>query len=259
MILNLRLRTQVISLVLFGIASSSTLAAQSPVSLLDQLTQRYTLTKVDPDGTVTQAGTVVSTGQHFLRANPIYKDRYQPNSYKKGRVSQPAFVKPSRDNMKIADSLDYITSNKLLYITKIEVTDRDVTFSLQTCAASIARRLPGAIYRAALSFQFPKGSVNAGNLQQIQNTIAEVFTIAEQGESLGGNARPARPIPIETASPTQLGGQAGLGIVHVGQTVEEVKALLGQPDRIADLGGKVIYSYPGLKITFVDGKVSSVQ
>jgi hypothetical protein len=168
-------------------------------------------------------------------------------------------MKPSRDNVRLADSLDYIGFNEKVYITKIEVTDSDVIFSLQSCAASITHPLPGAIYRAALAFQFPKGSVNAGNLQQIQNTIAEVFTVVGRGETSGGMAQPAAPTPVETVGPTPQGGQAGQDIVHVGQTVDEVKALLGQPDKIENAGGNVIYSYTGLKVTFIDGKVSDVQ
>ena len=256
--LKSRLTAQALTFIVIGVSSFSTLAAQQSAPLLDQLTQRYTLTKVDPDGTITQAGTVVSIGQHLLRANPIYGDRYQPNSYKKGRISQPTFMKPSRDNVRLADSLDYISFNEKVYITKIDVTDSDVIFSLQTCAASITRRLP-AIYRAALSFQFPKGSVNTGNLQQIQNTIAEVFTVVGHGETSGGGVQPTPPAPVETARPTPQGGQPGQDIVHVGQTVDEVKALLGQPDKIENAGGKVIYSYSGLRITFVDGKVTTVQ
>jgi hypothetical protein len=259
MILKFRLPAQALTIVVIGVSCSSTFAAQPSASLLDQLSQRYTITKTDPDGTITQAGTVVSIGQHLLRANPIYGDRYQPNSYKKGRVSQPTFMKPSRDNVRLADSLDYISFNEKVYITKIDVSDSDVIFSLQTCAASITRKLSGAIYRAALSFQFPKGSVNAGNLQQIQGTIAEVFTVVGRPESLGGGTQSPPPTPIETARPTQQPGQPGLDIVHVGQTVEEVRAALGPPDKIENVGGKLIYSYAGLKIAFVDGKVSSVQ
>jgi hypothetical protein len=48
-------------------------------------------------------------------------------------------------------------------------------------------------------------------------------------------------------------------IVHVGQTIDEVKALLGQPDKTEGANGKVIYVYTGLRVTFVNGKVTVVQ
>jgi len=47
--------------------------------------------------------------------------------------------------------------------------------------------------------------------------------------------------------------------IAIGQTVEEVTAMLGQPKRIVEAGAKNVYFYPDLKITFVDGKVSSVE
>jgi len=43
------------------------------------------------------------------------------------------------------------------------------------------------------------------------------------------------------------------------KTADQVVAGLGQPDKVVDLGGKKIYIYKDLKITFVDGRVSDVQ
>jgi hypothetical protein len=45
----------------------------------------------------------------------------------------------------------------------------------------------------------------------------------------------------------------------LGQTPDEVKAALGAPTRVANLGPKVIYYYSGMKVTFSNGKVSNVQ
>ena len=38
-----------------------------------------------------------------------------------------------------------------------------------------------------------------------------------------------------------------------------MKAALGAPTSIANLGPKVIYYYNGMRVTFKDGKVSDVQ
>ena len=40
---------------------------------------------------------------------------------------------------------------------------------------------------------------------------------------------------------------------------DQVLSILGQPKNITDLGGKKIYVYPDLKITFKDGKVNDVE
>jgi hypothetical protein len=47
--------------------------------------------------------------------------------------------------------------------------------------------------------------------------------------------------------------------VALGQTAEEVKAALGAPARIADLGNRVIFYYNGMKVTLKEGKVTDVQ
>jgi hypothetical protein len=44
-----------------------------------------------------------------------------------------------------------------------------------------------------------------------------------------------------------------------GLSIDEVKAIQGQPDKIVDLGTKKIYVYKDLKITFIAGKVTDIQ
>jgi hypothetical protein len=47
--------------------------------------------------------------------------------------------------------------------------------------------------------------------------------------------------------------------IEMGQTEAQVVAAMGQPLRTATVGGKKIYSYKDMKITFKDGKVSDIQ
>jgi len=67
---------------------------------------------------------------------------------------------------------------------------------------------------------------------------------------------PSQPgaAPDATAPPASSPGE-----VVNGQTPEQVKAILGPPSRTADVGNKVIYFYPQLKVVFLDGKVSEVK
>lgn len=44
--------------------------------------------------------------------------------------------------------------------------------------------------------------------------------------------------------------------IAAGMTIDQVVAALGQPVRMVDLGARKIYSYPNLKVTFLNGKVS---
>jgi hypothetical protein len=71
------------------------------------------------------------------------------------------------------------------------------------------------------------------------------------GPSAGPNPEPvALPAPPAAASKTPL---------TVGQTVEEVTGILGQPVNIVDLGAKKIYVFKDLKVTFTNGKASAFQ
>jgi hypothetical protein len=64
---------------------------------------------------------------------------------------------------------------------------------------------------------------------------------------------PMAPIPAPEAPPPPPKE------IKLGQTVAQVIAMFGQPARIANLGAKQIYSYPDLKVTFVNGKVTDIQ
>jgi hypothetical protein len=45
----------------------------------------------------------------------------------------------------------------------------------------------------------------------------------------------------------------------LGLSIEQVKAIQGEPEKIVDLGAKKIYVYKDLKITFTDGSVTDIQ
>jgi hypothetical protein len=54
-------------------------------------------------------------------------------------------------------------------------------------------------------------------------------------------------------------GSAAPPTLSLGLSIEDVKAIQGEPQKIVDLGSKKIYVYKDLKITFTDGKVSDIQ
>ena len=71
-------------------------------------------------------------------------------------------------------------------------------------------------------------------------------TIFPQASS---SAAPATPPPAGPEPRT----------IRLGMTSEEVQAILGAPDKLANLESKVIFVYKDLKVTFTDGKVTDVQ
>ena len=61
-----------------------------------------------------------------------------------------------------------------------------------------------------------------------------------------------------TAENSQNSG-AGAPTITVGQTMADVEAILGQPTNKAIVGNRAIYNYNGMRVTFVDGRVTDVQ
>jgi hypothetical protein len=67
----------------------------------------------------------------------------------------------------------------------------------------------------------------------------------------------------EKDAATDAGGAAQSGgetpTVALGQTPDQVTSELGKPKTIMDLGGKKIYVYQDMKVTFNGGKVTDIK
>jgi len=64
------------------------------------------------------------------------------------------------------------------------------------------------------------------------------------------------PLPPAGPGTAQASSTGNTPKVSLGQTVDEVIAILGKPDQIVDLGGRVIYVYKARRIVFTDGRVT---
>jgi hypothetical protein len=69
-------------------------------------------------------------------------------------------------------------------------------------------------------------------------------------EAAADTSGTAPPVAATAAEPPTVG---------LGQTPDQVKAAMGQPKSIMDLGAKKIYVYPDMKVTFNDGKVTDIK
>jgi len=87
-------------------------------------------------------------------------------------------------------------------------------------------------------------------IQQQTQQADQAEAEASQGAGVPVSAMPGNVPPATPAAPATVG---------LGQTPDQVQAALGAPARVANLGSKVIYYYNGMKITFMNGKVSGVQ
>jgi len=90
---------------------------------------------------------------------------------------------------------------------------------------------------------------NQVNQQLAQADQEETQALAEA--PAGGAADSAAAAPAAAPAQTKT--------IALGQSIDEVTGMLGQPKSIVDLGAKKIYVYPDMKVTFNNGKVVDVQ
>ncbi|WP_263359732.1 hypothetical protein [Acidicapsa ligni] len=83
---------------------------------------------------------------------------------------------------------------------------------------------------------------------------------AETKEADQAETDVAKEAGQENGSPIgSVASPAPTASVALGQTPDQVKAILGNPTKTADLGAKQIYYYDGMKVIFKSGKVSDVE
>lgn len=211
--------------------------------ILAGLQGQYTLTKT-PSGNadISDPGSVLVAQKSNLIGSPKLTFA---NNYKGGRIKQgllDTIVTTGGENRTFQQGDKF-------YVNKIESKGNNVVFTL--CSADL---YDGIRYYLSVAFQFSKGYLVAGNLENIRQTIGEVFTIEQTGGKPGSepadSAAQQSPEQEQSAQPVSI---------EIGQTIDQVVAILGQPEKTVKLGNKQIYVYKDLKITFIDGKVSDVQ
>jgi hypothetical protein len=113
----------------------------------------------------------------------------------------------------------------------------------------------GAPLQAAFASAAPPVDANvsteliqeAHNADQVEQQVVAESQSAQTADNSSNASVPAEQPSSQT--PT----------ISLGQTIDQVVAILGKPLQIADLGAKKIYKFKDMKITFVNGRVSDVQ
>lgn len=82
---------------------------------------------------------------------------------------------------------------------------------------------------------------------------------AEQDALASALGGPSDASAQPTSQPDAGGAAPAPATVSIGQTIDQVEAIMGKPKDIARTPNKIIYVYSGLKVIFVNGKVSDVQ
>src|SRR5450759_115272 len=255
--------TYMFALVACGIFLCSELTGQNAPtpSLQEQLKAQYKLVKTGSDAyglTVVDPGTVLDVQKGGLLGVPPQSVVFCPAKFQDGGLKGlngfcAAMVKQNSR---------YLQVGTKVYPTKIDVNlEKDrVSFQVMECDSCNGVQQP-SFYKSEVVFQFAKGSLRNSSVPQVEDTISQVLAIDSGGDAQQSNAQ--GPQNQDTSQGGGQGQQQGPPPepqqIEKGQTPDQVKAALGTPEKIVNLGPKQIYVYKDLKVTFLNGKVSDVQ
>lgn len=270
----------VFALIVCGIGLCLKSSAQKGPSLQEQLKAQYKTVKLGADGNglaVVDPGTVLDVQRGGLLGVAPQITMFCPAKYQDGDLKVPngfcmAMVKQSSR---------FLQKGEKVYPLKIDVSlDKDrVSFQVVECDSCNNVQQP-SFYKSEVVFQFAKGALQNTSVPDVEDTISKVLAIDSEGDSQqqdnqgGQNQGSQNQGSQNQGSQNQRDNQGGNGggqeqqqqaaapepqQIEKGQTPEQVKAALGNPEKIVNLGTKQIYIYKDLKVTFLNGKVADVQ
>jgi len=267
----------VVAAILVGITPSLLLAQ---VPLEDQLKAQYTMVKMgsDTSGTaVVDQGTILVVKKGGILSVPYSDQNIVPTKYENGAVHSPnsVMMKGIGFGMKRfgkEQTTRLMQSGEKVYPSKIVVNlpKDQVDMGIIACD-SCNNTSPTTFYKADVIFQFPKGTLATTSPSQVEDTISALLNIDDSAGSDQDGGQQGGGGNDQQANNQGGGGGGGQGQqqqqgpppepqqIEKGQTPDQVKASIGTPDKIVNLGAKQIYVYKDIKVTFVNGKVSDVQ
>lgn len=237
-------------------------AQHSPAStspLKDQLANQYKVARAEiTNGTVTitRPGTVLVIQKPGIVGVPPNSLAPCSNDYKDGAIaSAGGFCK-----FTAGTALLTLSAGEKVYPLELYVNPKKDLVSIFFIECDSCNGLSQqSSHKGGVNFVFPKGYLASAEVGQIEDMIGQVFTIDTGGEA-NANAQPPQnaqaqpqptdPPPQPAPAPTEI---------QLGQTVDQVEAALGLPDKKFTIGAKLIYVYKDVKVTFINGKVTDAQ
>ncbi len=229
----------------------------------------------DTSGTaVVDQGTILVIKKGGILSVPYSDQNIVPTKYENGAVHSPnsMVMKGIGFGMKKfgkEQTTRLMQSGEKVYPSRIAVNlpKDQVTIGIIACD-SCNNVSPTTFYKADVVFQFGHGSLASANPSQVEDIIAGLLAIDDSAGDQGGAQQGGNDQGGNNQGGNQGGGggqQAQQGPppepqqIEKGQTPDQVKAAIGVPDKIVNLGPKQIYVYKDIKVTFLNGKVSDVQ
>ncbi|HTW49877.1 MAG TPA: hypothetical protein VMD92_18105 [Acidobacteriaceae bacterium] len=254
--------------------------------LQKNLINTFTLTKTTADRSdIVTPGAVVVLQKDDLLMYATSSPLPPVNTFRNGKISQGwgGFGRDMGITMLSggnATANDYpkqkaVTGQKF-WVTGITVNKDNISVILYSDPDANNLR-----YYGQLNFPMGKGGVPAADvaLKEIEQALtvqpADNSSAGAQSAPASGAAQPMAPIaappapasaasqpamaPIAPPPPPSDAAAPPPKTVSLGQTRDQVTAVLGQPQKVVKLGAKEIDYYPDMKVIFMNGKVSDVQ
>ncbi len=201
---------------------------------------RYKVTKIGFLGNVDEQGSVLIVQKEGLKAGRPSK-AFKPNVIVKGQITSTG-----GGDVPLGSNVDgNLKTGDRLYLYGVRTGDGYVELTLFTAKTFVVTgsgtRGPIPL-EASVRFLYD-GGLAAVTAQQVIEDIGAWF--GTEGESKGKVEEKQK----ETVTRT----------VHLGQTPEEVTAILGAPEKKILLGSKIVFVYKDIKLVFIDGKLADVQ
>ena len=263
---------------------SMPLASAQAISLQEQLAAQYKLVKIGSDTSgysVVEAGTLLAIEKGGILGVPYSDKAVLSTKYEGGTVHSPsglmvqgrkALLGHFSQTQSQGQTTHLFAKGDKVYPSKIEVDVASDKVSMLIVACDTCNKTDPPTYnKAQVVFQFPKGTLASASAGQVEDVIGQLLSIssddAQQGGDQGGGQQGGNDQQGNNQQGNDQGGaqaqqQAAPGEpqqIEKGQTPDQVKAALGNPDKIVNLGTKLIYVYKDLKVTFLNGKVSDVE
>jgi hypothetical protein len=260
------------------------LASAQAVSLQEQLAAQYKLVKMGSDTSgysVVEAGTLLAVQKGGILAVPYSDKTILTTRYEGGTVHSPNAVAVQArkalfghfsQTASEGQSTHLFAKGDKVYPTKIDVNVAKDSVTLGIVACDTCNKTDPPTYnKAQVQFQFPAGSLANASAGQVEDVIGQLLSISSDDSQQGGDQGGGQQGGNDQQGNNQQGGDQGgaqqapaappaePAQIEKGQTPDQVKAALGNPDKIVNLGTKMIYVYKDIKVTFLNGKVSDVQ
>jgi hypothetical protein len=260
---NLSTLLPVVAVLIAALIPWNRARAQAPspdAPLAKQLKALYKVTKFGPVAkgfTVLSPGTVLVIRKPGILGVPPANVAFGNSIYRDGELHQPT----AGNRMIIGNVTRSLQVGEKVYVQTVDLnlkSDR-VTLIIVECDSCNGVNQQSS-FKSMVSFDFAKGSLATADPAQIENTIGQVLSI---DNSSNGGQQPqdssAQQQGQQQQPPEQQAPPPQPPTIQLGQTVDQVQAVLGQPDKIVNLGAKLIYVYKDLKVTFMNGKVADAQ